>query len=503
MTSSSHDHATPSSRRSWAGLSVLCLPTAVLALDMSVLYLALPHISAALGADATDELWILDVYPLLIAGLLVPMGGLGDRIGRRRLLLGGAAVFAVVSMVAAFSANAGMLIAARAALGVAGATLMPTTLGLLHALFPDPRRRRTAIAVWSSAFMTGFATGPLIGGALLEAFWWGAVFLPAVPVMVLLLVTGPTLLPECRRTESGRFDPLSAVLFLTGLLPLVHGLKEFAHGGSWWTASVAVGVGLLAVVAFVRRQYRLDDPLLDPRLLTDRTVATALLLLLSGPAVIGGLTLFVPQYLQLTRGLTALQAGAAIAPAALGLIVGALVAPTAARRFPTGVVIGTGLALGCGGLLMVAFGVTASPVWVIVGLTVVYLGSGPCDALGTDLVVGAAPPGEAGSAGAAGETASELGTGLGIALLGTLGTAVYQSRVVGSWPAELPGEVAVAAGASLSEARSVLETLDADRAEVLARVVEAAFASGVRTVSLVGAVITACLAVLAVRGLRT
>lgn len=503
MTSSSHDHATPSTPlRSWLGLSVLCLPTAVLALDMSVLYLALPHISATLGAEATQELWILDIYPLLIAGFLVPMGALGDRIGQRRLLLGGAAAFAVVSTVAAFSVNAAMLIAARAALGAAGATLMPSTLGLLNAMFTDPHRRRTAIAIWSSAFMTGFAAGPLIGGALLEAFWWGSVFLPAVPVMMLLMATGPALLPEHRRAEPSRFDLISATLFFAGLLPLVHGLKNFAHDGASGASPVFIGTGLIALTAFALRQYRLEDPLLDLRLLTDRIVATALLLLLVGPAIIGGLTLFVPQYLQLTQGLTALQAGALVAPAALGLIVGALLAPVAARRLTAGTVIAVGLVAGCIGLLMVAYGATAGPVWVVAGLIVLYLGSGPFDALGTDLVVGSAPSGKAGSAGAASETATELGTGLGIALLGTLGTSVYQSQVARTLPADLPDEVTAAARESISGATAGIALLDEEQAFAAREAVGTAFALGLQTVSIAGASVAAVLAILAVRLLR-
>lgn len=504
MTSPTHDHAaSPPPLRSWLGLSVLCLPTAVLALDMSVLYLALPHVSTALGANAAQELWILDIYPLLIAGLLVPMGALGDRTGQRRLLLGGAAAFAVISTVAAFSANAPMLIAARAALGAAGATLMPSALGLLNVMFPDPYRRRVAIALWSSAFMTGFAIGPLVGGALLDVFWWGAVFLPAVPATLLLAATGPVLLPEHRRADPGRFDLVSAALLFTGLLPLVHGLKNLANPGASGGAPLAsVCIGLLALAAFAVRQYRLRDPLLDLRLLADRTVAAALLLLLWGPAVLGGLTLFVPQYLQLSQGLTALTAGALVAPAAAGLVVGALLAPAAARRIPAGTVIAAGLVVCCVGLLTVALGTTAGPGWVVAGLAVLYLGSGPFDALGTDLVVGAAPRGRAASAGAVSETATELGTGLGIALFGTLGSALYQRQVARALPSGLPDDVAAAARESISGAAATAAALEEEEALAVREAAEAAFTSGVQVVSLTGAALVALLALLALRLLR-
>src|SRR4051795_6123079 len=201
-------------RRAWIGLAVLALPTLLLSLDMSVLYLALPALSADLGLGPTAQLWAMDVYGFMIAGFLVTMGTLGDRIGRRRLLLIGAAAFGVASVVAAFSTGAAMLIATRALLGVAGATLMPSTLGLIRTMFPDPRARGTAIAVWMSCFMGGMTVGPLVGGVLLETFWWGSAFLLGVPVMVVLLVVGPVLLPESRDATAGRVDLLSVGLSL-------------------------------------------------------------------------------------------------------------------------------------------------------------------------------------------------------------------------------------------------------------------------------------------------
>lgn len=506
MTSPSHDDLTSSpsagALRRWLGLAVLCLPTAVLALDMSVLYLALPHIAAALDADAARQLWILDIYPLLIAAFLVPMGALGDRIGARRLLLIGALAFAAFSAAAAFAPDADALIAARALLGVAGACLMPPALALVNALFRDPYQRRTAIAVWTSAFMTGFATGPLIGGTLLAVSWWGAVFLLAVPVMAGTAVLGWLLLPRHRPERPGRFDPVSALLFCACVLPVVHGLKSLAHSGPEASALLAVGVGLVAGTAFIRRQTRLAEPLLDLGLLRDPAAAAALALLVVGPAVIGGVSLLVPQYLQLSRGLSAPAAGALVAPAALGLIVGALLAPPAARRFAAGTVIGAGLALGCAGLVAVGVGATAGPVWVIAGLVVVYMGSGPFDALGTDLVIGAAPPGKAASAGAAAETATELGTGLGIAALGTLGTVIYQSRIAVGFPDGVPAETGAAARESITSAHDVLSGLPPGQASAVREAAVAAFAAGMQGVALAGAALLAVLAVVSVRLLR-
>src|ERR1700754_1065933 len=263
-------------RREYAGLAVLTLPTILIALDMSVLYLALPHLGADLGASSLQQLWITDVYGFMVAGLLITMGTLGDRIGRRRLLLIGAAAFSVASVVAAYSTSAEMLIVTRALLGVAGATLMPSTLTLISTMFRDPRQHGMAIAVWMACFMGGLALGPIVGGVLLEHFWWGSVFLLGVPVMLLLLATGPAVLPEYRHPAAGRVDPASVVLCLATVLPLVYGLKEISRDGVRVLPAVAVVVGVLAGHRFVRRQRPLTEPMLDLRLFANRTFTARL-----------------------------------------------------------------------------------------------------------------------------------------------------------------------------------------------------------------------------------
>ena len=296
-------------RRAWIGLAVLALPTLLLSLDMSVLYLALPALSADLGLGPTAQLWAMDVYGFMIAGFLVTMGTLGDRIGRRRLLLIGAAAFGVASVIAAFSNGPAMLIASRALLGVAGATLMPSTLGLIRTMFPDPRARGTAIAIWMSCFMGGMTIGPLIGGVLLEAFWWGAAFLMGVPVMALLLVLGPVLLPESRDTGAGRLDLVSVALSLGAVLAVVHGLKSLAATGPEPGALASLVVGLAVGALFVRRQLRLDDPLLDLRLFRHRAPAGVLAIGLGGGVVMAGTFLLLTLYLQLVAGLSVLTVG--------------------------------------------------------------------------------------------------------------------------------------------------------------------------------------------------
>ena len=225
----------PATRREWIGLAVLALPTLLLSVDVSVLFLALPKLSAALGADAIEQLWILDIYSFLLAGLLITMGNVGDRIGRRKLLLIGGAGFAAASVLAAFSTTPEMLIASRALLGIAGATLAPSTMALIRNMFQDPRQMGIAIGVWFTCFMGGMLVGPIIGGVLLEHFWWGSAFLLGVPVMLLLLVLGPRFLPEYKAAEPGRIDPLSVALSLVAVLLVIWGLKELARSG--WNAT--------------------------------------------------------------------------------------------------------------------------------------------------------------------------------------------------------------------------------------------------------------------------
>jgi DHA2 family multidrug resistance protein-like MFS transporter len=253
-------------RREWIGLAVLALPCLLYAMDLTVLNLAVPRLSADLRPSSAQLLWIVDIYGFTLAGSLITMGALGDRIGRRRLLLAGAAAFGLASVLAAFSASAGMLIAARAVLGVAGATLAPSTLSLIRNMFLEPKQRKLAVSVWITSFSAGGAIGPLLGGVLLRWFWWGSVFLLAVPVMALLLVLGPVLLPEFRDPRPGRLDLLSAALSLAAVLAVIYGLKQLALAGGVWLPVLSVLVGLALGVVFVRRQQRLSDPLLDLRL---------------------------------------------------------------------------------------------------------------------------------------------------------------------------------------------------------------------------------------------
>jgi DHA2 family multidrug resistance protein-like MFS transporter len=295
-------------RREWIGLAVLALPTLLLSVDIGVLYLALPHLSADLGADSTQQLWILDIYSFMLAGFLVTMGTLGDRFGRRLLLIGGAS-FGVASVIAAYSTSAEMLIASRALLGIAGATLMPSTMALIRNMFHNPGQMGLAIGVWFSCFVGGMTLGPLVGGVLLEHFWWGSAFLLGVPFMVLLLVTGPMLLPEFRDAGAGRLDPTSVVLSLAAILPVIYGLKELARNGGQPLPVASVVVGLVVGVVFVQRQRALTSPLLDLRLFASCTFSSALSIMLLGGVVMAGISLLSTMYMQMVHGLSPLDAG--------------------------------------------------------------------------------------------------------------------------------------------------------------------------------------------------
>jgi len=321
------DHADPGETRAglreWAGLALLALPTILLGLDLTLLHLALPALAADLKPTSTQALWIVDAYGFMIAGFLIMMGTLGDRIGRRKLLMLGAAAFGVASVLSAYSTSATMLISARAALGVAGATLMPPTLALISNMFLNPHQRALAIGVWATMFALGMAAGPIVGGILLERYWWGAAFLVALPIVGLLLIVAPFLLPEYRAPQSDRLDMASVALSLAGLLPIVYGIKQIAKDGLGLGATLGLTVGLVATLLFIRRQRRLRSPLIDLELFSDRAFRTALLILLIGLTAVGGTMLLITQYLQLVVGLSPLSAGLRMGPPALAMLLAA------------------------------------------------------------------------------------------------------------------------------------------------------------------------------------
>ncbi|MGC7094231.1 MFS transporter [Amycolatopsis lurida] len=441
-------HSSRAGPREWIGLGVLALPTILLGLDVTLLYLALPALSVDLQPSSTQALWILDSYGLVIAGLLVTMGAIGDRVGRRRLLMIGTAAFGLVSIVAAFAPSAEILIAARALLGVAGATLMPSCLALITNMFMDARQRALAIGVWATTFALGMAAGPLVGGVLLESFWWGSAFLLALPIAALVLLTAPVLLPEYRAAESGRIDLLSVVLSLGAILPLVYAIKHAAAHGFDTQTAVTLVASAVFTVAFVHRQRRLSDPLLDVALFTNRASGTALGVLLVGLVGVGGALYLVTQHLQLVEELSPLAAGAWMGPPALAMVVAAIGAPLLTRRVRPGYVVAGTLVLSTLGYVLLTQVHGPDSVGLVVsGFALVYLGFGSVGALGSDLVVGTTPAHRAGSAAAMSETVQELGVAMGVAMLGSLTTLVYRSQA----PTGGPGGESLAGAISAPE----------------------------------------------------
>ena len=493
-------------RREWISLAVLTLPCLLYAMDLTVLNLAVPHLSQDLQPSSTQLLWIVDIYGFLAAGSLVTMGTLGDRIGRRRLLLIGAAAFGATSLLAAWSSSATMLIAARGLLGVAAATVAPSTLSLIRNMFLDPRQRTVAISVWITSFSVGAAIGPLLGGVLLEWFWWGSVFLLAVPVMALLLVLGPLLLPEFRDPQAGRLDLVSAALSVAAVLAFIYGLKQLARDGLGWPPALSIVAGVAAGAVFMRRQRRLADPLLDLRLFRSAAFTAALTTNVLSFFVGFGTLLFIAQYLQLVLGLSPLAAGLWMLPSSAGVILGSMLTPVLTRRFRPAFVMAAGMALAAAGLgLFTQLGSAAGLGILVTGSVVFSLALAPVDTLATDLAVGAAPPERAGAASALSETAAEFGGALGIAILGVIGTSIYRSRLAGALPAGTAPRTAAAAQDTLGGAVAAAGRLPGQPGQVLLGAARQAFTQGLHVafaISAAAVLIAAALAAIQLRHLH-
>ncbi|MFN3713628.1 MAG: MFS transporter [Alcanivoracaceae bacterium] len=490
------------SRREWIALAVLVLPTVLLALDMTVLHLAVPHLSADLKPTSSQLLWILDIYGFMIAGFLVTMGTLGDRIGRRRLLMIGAALFGIASVMAAFSSTANMLIINRALLGIAGATLMPSTLSLIRNMFRNPAERTRAIAVWMTGFMVGSAIGPLVGGAMLEFFWWGSAFLLGVPVMILLLICGPLLLPEYRDDVAGRLDIPSAILAVSMVLAVIFGLKDIARDGVNVMALASIFLGIAIGALFVRRQRHLDDPMFDMNLFRARTFSVSVVALLLVVLAFSGIWLMIFQYLQGVAGLSPLRAGALMLPSVVVQIAGAMLVPKMSRHIAPATLISGGLAMTVAGMLLMSqVGGEYATAMLIVGTVIMGAGAMPMMILGTDMVVSSAPPDKAGAAAATSETASELGMALGIAMIGSIGSMIYRREMLGGLPESVNAASREAAADTLGGALQLAAELG-EPGQLVLRLAADAFTDALHVNAWVGVAICSATAVLVAVALR-
>lgn len=490
-------------RREWIGLAIIALPCMVYAMDLTVLNLALPAISAELDPSASQLLWIVDVYGFLVAGFLITMGTLGDRIGRRRLLLIGAAAFAAASVIAAFSRSAEMLIAMRALLGVAGATLAPSTMSLIRNMFHDEHERQFAIGVWIAAFSVGGAIGPLVGGLLLQWWWWGAAFLAAVPVMVLLLLLGPKLLPEYRDPDAGALDPLSMVQSLFAVLAVVYGLKRIAEYGTDARGVAVLLVGLALGVLFVRRQKHLAYPFLDVTLFRRPAFSAAIVAYALAGLSMMGVYIFMTQYLQLVLGLTPLQAGIATVPWSLCFTVGSLLAPRLARHWGARRVMVRGLLLAAVGFGITALVVPPYGLWILIaGMLAMSLGMAPVFTVGNELIITTAPAERAGAASALAETSAELSGALGIAVLGSLGMLAYRLWLDPALPASLADADTTRALSTLGGAVTVGGELGGAAGMAVVDTARTAFTGAMRAIAVFGMAMMLLAAWMAARLMR-
>ena len=493
---------TKATTREWLGLGVLSLAALVYVMDLTVLHLAVPAISQDLQPSSTQLLWIIDIYGFTVAGFLVTMGALGDRVGRRKLLLVGAAAFGLISILSAVSSSPEMLIVSRALLGIAGATIAPSTLSLIFNMFQDPGQRARAIAVWISAFSAGSAIGPIVGGVLLEYFHWGSVFLIALPVMGLLLVLGPIVLPEYKDPNAGRLDLISALMSLVAVLAVVFGLKQIAQDGVGAVPIGAIVVGIVVGALWAQRQRTSADPMIDLSLFKIKAFNAALVVNFMTIFVAIGYFLFVAQYLQLVLGLSPFVAGLCSVPSAIGFIVGSNVAAPLVRRTRPANVMGASLVLASIGLvLLTQAGVANSLAIVITGSVIIALGLAPVLTLTTDLIVGSAPPERAGAASGISETAVELGGALGLSVLGSLGVAIYRGALA-KLPADLPPEAAATAKDTLGGAVQVAATLPGPLGATVLDVSREAFVQAMQVAATISAVLAVVVAIVAVAALR-
>jgi DHA2 family multidrug resistance protein-like MFS transporter len=483
--------------RGWAALVVLMLPVLLVSVDNTVLSFALPQIALDLEPTATQQLWIIDAYPLVLASLLVTMGTLGDRFGRRRMLLIGATGFGIVSALAAFAPSAEWLIASRAAMGVFGAMLMPSTLSLLRSIFRNRDQRRMAIAVWAAGFSAGAALGPVVGGLLLEHFAWGSVFLMAVPVLVPLLILVPLLVPESRDPNPGRFDPLSVILSLATMVPIVYAIKEFAvHGAQNLVPLALIGAGLAFGVLFVRRQNRLETPMLDMALFSRWSFTGSVLVNLLSVIGLVGFLYFVAQHLQLVLGLSPMDAGLALVPGLAMMIVAGIGVVPISKRVAPRIVVPAALAFSIAGyaLVAVAAGSGSLPL-LIIAFVSLGMGIGAAETVSNELILASAPSSKAGAASAVSETAYELGAVLGTTIMGGVLAAFYSANLL--LPAGLPAPAADAARETLAGAVAASHGLDDTLGQALRDAAAHAFDAGVGVTAIIGAGLIVVAAVIA------
>lgn len=492
-------------KKEWIGLAVIALPCLLYSMDLTVLNLALPRLSADLHPSSDELLWIVDIYGFMVAGFLITMGTLGDRIGRRKLLLIGATAFGIASLLAAWANTSEMLIAARALLGIAGATIAPSTLSLIRNMFHDPKERTSAIGIWIVSYSIGGAIGPLIGGFMLEHFWWGSVFLLAVPVMLLLLILGPILLPEYKDPQARKIDILSALMSLVAVLSIIFGLKKIAANGFGTAPLLFIIAGLVIGILFVTRQKKLPNPLIDLSLFRVPNFSAALLIYTFSTFVAFGTFIFTFLYMQLVLGFSPIKAGLWSLPTFVAFVAGSMLAPVLVRKKHPFFVMAIGLLVAVIGFGLLTQVKGPSGFWFLISGAFIYcLGIAPVFTLTTDIIVGAAPPEKAGAASALSETGAEFGAALGIAIMGSLGTFIYRGQLSTTMPEAVPAPIAEAARETLSEAvvQSQSPQLPTEISEALTQAAHNAFMTGMQAAAILCAVVVLFLGIMSFKQSR-
>ena len=428
-TTTPQDPAARAGAREWSALAVLMLPVLLVSVDNTVLSFALPEISSSLRPTGSQLLWIVDLYAIMLAGLLIAMGSLGDRVGRRRLLVIGAVGFGVTSLAAAYAPSAALLLLSRGMLGVFGATLMPSTLSLIRNVFEHGHDRRIAIATWAAMFSGGAALGPVLGGWLLEHFWWGSVFLINVPLIAVLVPLALWLVPESRDPNPGPVDLPSIALSMLAMLPTVYGIKHLAKSGVDDVTVAAFLLGIGAGWLFLRRQRRSAHPLLDLTLFRNPVFSGAIVANLLSLMGLTGFLFFAAQLLQLVLGLSPLSSAMVLLPGLAVTVALGFVAVRLMRHVPVRVLTSVSFVASSAGYAIAAFTGHPSVATIMVAFAVMGIGIGLAETITNDLMLSSVPAHKAGSASAISETAYEVGAVLGTAVLGSVLTAAFRSNL--------------------------------------------------------------------------
>ncbi|MFF2085237.1 MFS transporter [Nocardia sp. NPDC058176] len=488
----------------WVMLGVLCASLLLVAMDATILNVALPSLIEDLHVGPLEQLWIIDIYGLVLGGLLITTGAIGDRVGRKLLFLSGFVLFGLASVVAATADSAAQLIGGRVLLGIGGAMVMPSTLSLIRTIFTDVRERTMAIGIWAAVAGVGATVGPIIGGFLVEHFGWASAFWLNVPVVVVTVAVGLWVLPEYRAPQAGRLDWFAAALSITGIVCLAWGIKHLAKGEASVVDWAMLVAGLGALAWFVRRQLTADDPLLDVRLFRNGAFTAAAVATLVAMMAIGAAMFLISLWLQYVHEYSPSQAGVRMLPAALTLLTASLLTPGLMHRFGVRAVLGIGLGAVALGFLLLA--VSPEPTtYPVIALVLVSFGIGDGMAVtaAAAVLVAAVPADRAGQAGAVEETNYEVGVGLGVALLGSLHARIFSQHMVGL---SVPADKLDQASGSVGGAAEVGKSLPEPAHTQLSDAANHAFDVALTSTSAISAVVVALVAVGAVllvpRGFR-